>query len=161
MKTLPIIFSQEMLPLILSGRKTQERRVLKGSPRYEGVERLWVREIFRKVVREYMFDESPFKTTYFYKANYEQNEANKYECPPLYMPKEAARTWLQVKTYHTDTLWNISEENAIAEGVSGRDEYFALWDSLNTKRGYPTCSNPWVEVIEFEVEKEINSLNRG
>jgi hypothetical protein len=35
-----------------------------------------------------------------------------------------------------------------------RRKYFrALWDSLNAKRGYGWQTNPWVWVIEFEVNE--------
>ena len=87
------------------------------------------------------------------------------------MPKEAARIWLEVVNTRPERLQRITEEDAIAEGISASDiegigrRYFVpgtdlvghraryafvgLWDSINAKRGYPFTSNPWVWVYEL------------
>jgi hypothetical protein len=33
-------------------------------------------------------------------------------------------------------------------------KFIELWDSINSKRGYPWDSNPWVWVVEFKVREE-------
>jgi hypothetical protein len=35
-------------------------------------------------------------------------------------------------------------------GLTLRDKYWAVWDSINASRGYPWESNPWVWKIEFK-----------
>ena len=76
---------------------------------------LWVRETWHKDAGRYM-----------YRANYAADERffrNGREVqiswePPIYMPKEAARIFLQVNTVRPERLQNISEQDAIAEGIS-------------------------------------------
>lgn len=80
--------------------------------------------------------------------------------PSIYMPREAARLFLLVKNVRVERLREITEEDAIAEGIrigiggkpyfSCHDAFAALWDSINAKRGYGWDVNPWVWVIEFE-----------
>ena len=82
-----------------------------------------------------------------------------------YMPKIAARLFLEVKDIQVERLQNITEEDAIAEGVAQMEwrDYFGnvrpttpkesfsqLWNSINAKRGYAWELNNWVWVVEFE-----------
>ena len=74
---------------------------------------LWVREAHRKC------DDG----IYAYKADYTEdilnNQLNKgIWKPSLHMPKSAARIWLQVEGIRVERLNDISEEDAMAEGVS-------------------------------------------
>jgi hypothetical protein len=82
--------------------------------------------------------------------------------PAIFMPREAARLFLEVKSVRVERLQDISEEDVKAEGVSvpplptctdpslkRRCEFASLWDDLCAKRGYGWDSNPWVWVIEF------------
>lgn len=75
------------------------------------------------------------------------------------MPRWACRLVLEVCLVRVQRLQEISERDAIAEGVhhepmkltadGGRILYRQLWDLLNAERGYPWKSNPWVWVVEF------------
>ncbi|MDR2981151.1 MAG: hypothetical protein LBV12_02765 [Puniceicoccales bacterium] len=81
------------------------------------------------------------------------------------MPRWASRITLEVTGIRVERLREISEEDAIAEGVrigmgampyfSCLDAFKALWDSINGKR--PGCSweaNPWVWPVEFRRVEE-------
>jgi len=87
---------------------------------------------------------------------------------PLHMPKWAARTWLEVTGVRAERLQDITEADAIAEGVFGpptsqagwreypyeschldtaKSSYRTLWESINGSGSW--AANPWVWVYEF------------
>ena len=76
-----------------------------------------------------------------------------------FLPKWAARIWLEVTGVKVERVQDISIKDAFAEGVSTQQASHAqpffqsLWDSLNAKRGYSWKSNPWVWVYEFKRSK--------
>lgn len=94
-----------------------------------------------------------------------------------HMPRWAARLWLRVVMVGVERVQDITDEDAIAEGIerctwcdqSGKYEhpdyqtiekcpecygaiaaFASLWNTLNAKRGFSWDSNPWVWVIGFE-----------
>lgn len=78
--------------------------------------------------------------------------------PSIHMPRWASRISLVVKSVRVERLQDISEEDALAEGVptqtsSYRRQFAYLWDSINGDTGPNSwIGNPWVWVIEFEVK---------
>lgn len=93
---------------------------------------------------------------------------------PLSMPKEAARIFLEVKEVREERLQDITEKDALLEGVGSMDmfdlkrlpfslipdkkirhcsykaSFYELWDSMHGKK--PGCAwedNPMVNVITF------------
>ena len=99
------------------------------------------------------------KCKYVYRASYGATDFRWK--PSIHMPKEAARIFLKVTDVRVERLQDITEEDAIAEGmsktlvdgvvfISAKGNFHVLWDSLNIKRGYGWEDNPWVWVIEFE-----------
>lgn len=81
--------------------------------------------------------------------------------PSIFMPKAFARIFLRVTGVRAEQLHDITEEDAIREGVmglmdkivyglTGKTRFARLWDHLNKKRGYGWSTNPWVWVYEFE-----------
>jgi hypothetical protein len=126
---------------------------------------LWVRETWAASNG----DELP--KGYYYRANCKDSTIVSRWKPSIFMPREAARLFLEVKSVRVERLRDISEKDAEAEGVrKGYDEFISsaplgkvvthkysykkgfkdLWDSLNAKRGFSWEINPWVWVIEFE-----------
>lgn len=90
--------------------------------------------------------------------------------PSIFMPKEAARIWMEVKGRRLERVREITEEDAKAEGVTPhplpgrgfnnghRNTFERLWDSLNAKRGYGWETNPWAWVMEFKrIEPGVSS----
>src|SRR5690606_15033102 len=99
--------------------------------------------------------------------------------PSLNMPRWASRITLEVTEVRAERLHEITEADAISEGVaanpyvmcdgtvdelmsiSARDNFRALWDTINGKR--PGCSweaNPWVWAVSFrrlEAERCVSS----
>lgn len=123
---------------------------------------LWVRETWRGIEQE----TGGFR--YEYKATEKINLIDKWK-PSIFMPKEAARIFLKVTDVRVERLQDISEADAIAEGIvmnntphegwywmenvystdSALIAYEKLWNKINGKK-YPWDSNPWVWVISFE-----------
>jgi len=124
---------------------------------------LWVRETFCEVPYEH--NHVPIKGGYItipkyaYKADSERDYTGIWK-PSIHMPREAARIFLQVTNVRVERLQDITEEDAIAEGmsktlvdgvtfISAKGKFHALWDTLYAKRGHPWENNPWVWVYEF------------
>jgi hypothetical protein len=177
----PILFSTPMIQAILDGKKTMTRRVVKfndtgrvklrhknwhiedenvvlGCPYGQVGDSLWVRETFVKDADHnihYKADSiPPWKDT-------------KWK-PSIFMPRWASRITLEITNIRVERLQEITEEDAIKEGMkpnkfengfgqiypSGgktphKRAFAILWDSINGDK-HPWASNPWVWCIEFQ-----------
>lgn len=179
MKERPILFSSPMIKLILSGAKSQTRRVMKPQPDhsqhhewrgeliYEGEHRLWCwkRHTFENLIDQYICEPerlelsvmSPFgivedhlwvRETFalapacndpdpddqddwhpVYRADGDERpwlsslDENALEVkapwkPSIFMPRWASRITLEITEVRVQRLWEISEDDAKAEGVT-------------------------------------------
>jgi hypothetical protein len=175
-KVRPIEFSAPMVRALLEGRKTQTRRLFRGQiesadlPRVSSGDRLWVKERYAKVPPA--------------GARYEATDAI-HELRKViagrFMPRAYSRLTLAVTEVRVQRLHDISEADAIAEGIElmretslygrhwrnygaeGMDDrsathsYRTLWNSLRGHTGVkklpvePWSENPWVVAISFTV----------
>jgi hypothetical protein len=175
MKEIPILFSTPMVKAILAGNKTQTRRIIK--PQYSIKEKykigdvLWVRETYRVI------NHSGHGSIYFYKADAcftDLNDKNIKWKPSIFMPKEACRIKLKITDIKVERLQDISEQDAIHEGIEFKEwnngfvlnkgfkiygcratydenpivSYRSLWEQINGKDSWNI--NHWVWVIQFE-----------
>lgn len=174
-KTKPILFSTEMVQANLKGIKSQTRRIVDEmhymfleyafhhkknitdwiirTAKYQPGDILWVRETF-------WFD--PFQQVYHYKAD--EDSCMKLFTgwkPSIHMPKKIARIFLKVTSVRCERLKDISDEDAIAEGMDPDQvptyRFAALWKRLNGEDSWNR--NPFVFIYEYEIiEKPKNFL---
>lgn len=115
---------------------------------------------------------------YQYKANTANGDEIGIWRPSIHMPKSAARIWLMVEDIRVERVQEISEEDAIAEGIERwvetrmksqpthykvytdsdpealytscpKDSFETLWISINGEESWD--ANPWVWVIRYRV----------
>jgi len=139
MKQTPILFNTQMVQAILEGRKTHTRRLVKDCsakhlsmrqkkaigesgrnyicPYGQVGDVLWVRETYLN------FNSKNEKPNYVYKAdhpNFHVNFASGERWKPsIHMPKAACRIWLKITNVRVERLKDISEADAIKEGIIG------------------------------------------
>jgi hypothetical protein len=133
---------------------------------------IWVRESF---YGEKYFNGLTEGCFIKFKADYEGPVDWNWK-PSIHMPKAVARIWLQITDIKAERLHDITEEDAIAEGVkhahdwrqpgvkvetlpdgshvahgtkSFRRGFSLLWDDINGRESWN--ANPWVWVISFKV----------
>jgi hypothetical protein len=183
MKEIPILFSAPMVRAILDGRKSQTRRIVKFPKDFDGravydnhpfglkyslqdetIRRLfpkwniggilWVRETWRR-------NDLPTGYPYEYRATAEQ-DMTPIEGPwkpSIFMPREACRIRLEVTDVRVERLHDVTDADALAEGVLVRQNIFitgeltgaykSLWESINGKGSWG--KNPWVWIVEFKL----------
>jgi hypothetical protein len=158
--------------------------VIYPMPKYKVGDILWVRETFREYfhvdrldekIIEYKADNPPMIRIFddngfqVYKKDGREKLINWK--PSIFMPKEAARIFLRIMDIRVERLQDISEEDAIAEGIEivnekvpvkaykdylGQYNYYSnpinsfksLWESINGEKSWE--QNPYVWVIHFE-----------
>ena len=192
-----ILFKEALFNAIVEGRKTQTRRIMEpqpdergfrttnslfedwhgseAKPRYNAGEIVYMKE-------PYIDDLDMAKV--FYKFNNKDKaiidrEMKDIKNPwknKLFMPSDMARCFIKIKKVWPERIAEISEENAIAEGATSKEDFEKLWDSINLKAkwdkngnltAYPfqgktiartegngrrvqVICNPWVWAYEFE-----------
>lgn len=191
MKERPIHFSAPMIRAILDGRKTQARRIVKQKhlPFLENIlgnfldgkwnqrplpygktgDRLWVRETFKQHGMAISYKADGTWITDFQHASSINPHENITWKPSIHMPRSASRILLEITGVRVERLQDISEEDAIAEGVTpqmlfnfgysaedhietfnavqSRKTYRLLWESINGTGSWDF--NPLVWVVEF------------
>lgn len=195
----PILFSTPMVQAILQGTKTQTRRIIKidtgqliadlveqTAPNYFSFKKdgefiagrkskyqvgdiLWVRETWKISPQQCTWQK------YSYKADYHSalSELGKWK-PSIHMPKAAARIFLKVTNVRVERLQDISEADAVAEGIekqktnygdylfkhylkdkfgpSAKHSFQTLWQKIYGIESWD--KNPYVWVYEYErIEK--------
>lgn len=187
MKERPILFSGPMVRALLDCRKTQTRRVVKPEPwavmphkagdqpwaygfkfypgsttngdsfrmkcpfGYVG-DRLWVRETWCN----YPMAGNDGAPGLIYRATSDVIPKG-YWKPSIFMPRWASRITLEITDVRVERLNDISEADAVREGVqcagvpaslTNRGAFAKLWESINGDGSWK--QNPWVWVIDIK-----------
>lgn len=186
----PIIMSGESVRAIMAGLKTQTRRVIKPQPLqglgymmgcekryviqcgedwpddardrvkipYQPGDTLWVKETWAA---------TKDRSVIIHRADSMFNDCLPEDLAwvwtsPISMPRWASRLSLLVTDVRAQRVQDISEEDAMAEGMESawayaafslRDRYEAAWNDINARRGFPFSSNPWVFAYTFEMQE--------
>lgn len=126
--------------------------------RVEIGDRIWCRETWHTDEVDLDFARSQHEdvvslSPIYYRATAEPDapDAGWIWRPSIHMPRWASRITLDVTDVRVERVQGISEEDARAEGTTGRDEFQEIWDSIYTKPGQRWGDNPWVWVYEFKV----------
>lgn len=190
MKERSILFSGPMVRALLDGTKTQTRRVMKPQPDltpelndcaeaefYVGDEcvhttrcpygipgdRLWVRETHRPIYgQDCGLIAVDYRATYKYGTRL-GDVVGIPQCwrPSIHMRREHSRITLEITGVRVQRLQEISEQDALAEGITDswpaiectsdrpfRDGYRWLWESINGAGSWG--ANPWVWALTFK-----------
>jgi hypothetical protein len=70
--------------------------------------------------------------------------------PSIYLPRLAARLFLNITDVRIERLHELDDTGARKEGFKDREAFIKYWNKLNAPRFYPWEINPWVYRIEFE-----------
>lgn len=187
----PILFSGPMVRALLAGTKTQTRRSLNPQPvqnsaglwtwqragvsvQGEGLElalaqrigmgdRLWVRESLLAHSNDQGFRWYGYaadgKDVWPQAAWYKERN----NIPSIHMPRWASRLTLAVTDVRVERLQDISEADALAEGIERipypeygewgwpQRKYHELWNRINGDGAWE--ANPWVAAYSFTVER--------
>ena len=185
-----ILFSGPMVRAILEGSKTMTRRVVKGAAleclAYDGFtprfvadpenrfcpygrpgDRLWVRETWRASSAHDSLAPAdiPLDDGVEYAADGWRGYLLGKVRASVHMPRWASRITLEITAVRVERLQDITEADALAEGVKldecghairedddiawggARSAFAELWASLHGADSW--ASNPWVWVVEF------------
>lgn len=178
MKERPILFSAPMVRALLDGSKTQTRRVFKAKnggvwphkndlpgmrqilrncPYGQPGDRLWVRETWAYGTHAMASKDPEAEGPWVYAADNMQAHGRLCDrwSPSIHMFRTASRITLEITGVRVERLHDISEADAVAEGVGIRChspmavlEYSMLWESINGPGSWE--ANPWVWVVEFK-----------
>ena len=118
-------------------------------------DRLWVRERWRRV------DWPGHKSAIEYKADWGREGGKLRWKPAIFMPRVASRITLKITDIRVERLQDISEKDALAEGVArlfrgitrydgeAKDTFKWLWEKLHGQNSWE--QNPLVWVISFSL----------
>ena len=144
-----------------------------SNARYQPGDQLWVREAFDFLPTGGPDEPQACEIVYWATGSTEPRTTpsgynpliygNQKIRPSIHMPRWASRITLEVTGVRVERLQNISEADALAEGVNVHPDhhgkprtsiyspvqaYRDLWESINGQDSWDL--NPWVWVVEFQ-----------
>ncbi len=177
MNQYPITFTAENLQKTTRGQKTMTRRLSDVWAKRKVGDLLWIKEVFwefgryvkigttkaRKPVYTFERGADCFCKSYRFDdpgTVVKREELGWHKKSPMFMPKSAARHWLEITELRQERLCDISNLDIEREGgypaasrsVGGflQPWFIELWDSINKKPGTRWGDNPMVWVIGYK-----------
>lgn len=161
MKERGILFMDMLVLRIARREKRVTRRT--GPKLYAAPgDRLWVRECWRAVELEdgtdgvrYRCDgafrriEATAAAAEAWVVAYNNGKHGDNWRPSLFMPRWASRYTLEVVDARRERLQDITEADALAEGVGSRAEFALVWDGLHGAGAW--AANPEISRVEFSL----------
>lgn len=173
---------KELGNLVFAGKGAN---VYYAKPPYKVGDILYVRETWFKGDLLNDAEEIEKQGIVLYRADGIKNNNWDYDSirwrPSIHMPKELARIFLKVTSVRAERLKDITDEGCYQEGISStsfydeaehiqiagiglndsleRAAFSLLWNSTVKEDKYSWEANPWVWVIEFEVENKGGEIN--
>jgi len=124
---------------------------------------IWVRETFRFSTKDDCACYEPCSCKVgvpIYRATcgFEREDGDPPWKPSIFMPRSASRITLKLTSVRVERLQDISEEDAIAEGIkrghlTAKAAFRELWESIKGHGSWDL--NPWVWVLAFERKTEL------
>lgn len=133
-------------------------------------DRLWVREsICREIYRDWFYGAGAKFLPMDYPEGWLAKVDHKRSIPSIHMPRWASRILLEITNIRVERLQDISEDDAIDEGIDFEpdydlwmdyerkqwfcvdpiDSYKSLINSINGAKAWDR--NPWVWVVEYKI----------
>jgi hypothetical protein len=141
--------------------KEPQHVIERACPYGQPGDRLWVREAWSPT--------NPISYGMLYRADFDTPSVGRWK-PSIHMPRWASRITLEVTEVRVERLQDISEVDALAEGIvqlgdggyglpagehyhaaDPRQSYFSLWEEINGPGSVE--SDPWVWAVSFKVVK--------
>lgn len=159
-----MLFKQEMIDAILTGKKTQARRVANdddmtlfapdGSTRaVYTLDKHGKLRMKWRVEQSYAIQPGRGKGGIYARLAM----SGKYEWQTTQPDGNGGAQWkpmrIRITAIRRELLHAITESDAQAEGVESVAAYRELWERINTAKGVRWSDNPYVWVIEFELVK--------
>ena len=134
-------------------------------------DRLWVRETFCigwpsgipgqwSVLRGTCHQDKDRRAFYLADGGDPPDEPQRRWTPSIHMPRWASRITLEIESVRVERLQEISEADAIAEGIAATpwaefppsEAYKLLWNAINAEKAQ-WDANPWVWAVSFRRAK--------
>lgn len=157
--TRKFIFDDDVCP-----QKWKDCSDITAAYRYQPGDVLWVRESWLPYDNDHIINgvKYAYKTGATDDSERLRREYGYRWRPAIFMPREAARLFLQVTGVRVERLQDITLEECVAEGVeceagenSGefiREKFRGIWDAINARRNgeaFTWDKNPWVWAVTF------------
>lgn len=182
----PIQFNDDLVIAIKTGQKTTFRKLIKTPPPNDLVDQAFIQSECPYAVGDILYLRETFLRKpdiigggYMYRNDTVAADIYKWE-PSVHMPKDATRTFLKITDIKTQRLHDMSDKDALAEGVHmiqdgidigrysyeqspksgccwatavGCFEHSIWWPSLklSERNQYSWTKNPLVWVLQFEI----------